>query len=220
VFDFYSASNSEKKRNKIIQKKNVVKDNYPNSFKVGSVSKGDSVVGSQISSVMDEHRLSIENIDSINSENIDIVINKDDTKSMATNTLKQDIYNNAVINFINENNITFFDENTENEADYNTKIEYVYKLLFKEYSQNANIKLTKKELTIDSFLIYDQLTKYFQKVYDTFIDPNGISPLNVSNTVIEEVRHSIQNNTYPHTVYKHVISLIYIFIIAIYFLYK
>jgi len=209
VFDYYSASNSEKRRNKLIQKKNLSKADYQNTVRVGSLSRSE-LSGSQDMSYIEERK---ESVDSSfeNSENIDIVINKDDSHSISSSSTgnnKQDIYNNAIINFINEKNITYQDDINENEIDHNSKIDDVYRLLFKEYCQNNNIKLTDKEATIDSFLVYEQLTQYYQKVYDTFINQNGISPLNISNTVIDEVKHTLQNNTYSHKIYKHVIFII------------
>ncbi|OUM68330.1 hypothetical protein PIROE2DRAFT_3922 [Piromyces sp. E2] len=196
VFDFYSASNSEKKKNKLIQKKNNIKLDSQNSIKVNTITKNDS--GDYIV----DQKTNNENND--NNETIDIVINKDDNHSFMMGNNK---YDNAVINFINEKNITFLDTINENEVDNkNNKIDNVYKDLFKEYCQDNNIKLTNKELSIDSFLVYDQLIKYYQKIYDTFIDQNGVSPLNISDNVIEDVKNTLKNNTYSHKVYKQVLE--------------
>ncbi|OUM68329.1 hypothetical protein PIROE2DRAFT_58102, partial [Piromyces sp. E2] len=162
VFNYYSASFSEKRRNKIIQKKNVAKDsyNYQNSMKFGSVPKGE-LIGSQRSNFLGSRRTSIvgyettikenkennennENIENI--ENIDIVVEKIDYSKKHLSLTKQDIYENAVINFVNENNITFSEDNDENDGDNNTKIEYalaeVIDMMYYNVYMNSIKKMT------------------------------------------------------------------------------
>lgn len=220
VLDNYSARRNEKRKNKMIQKKSIINKNEvlpQNSNKLLSEVDKDGLENNETPGTLySESKHSTISIVIDHDKDLE----RDDNKLNITSPLspskelKQDKFDTCVINFINEENITFF-ENEDlvlNNESY-TKIENSYfNLIFKEYCQVNKIKLTKKELLIDCFMIDNNLKEYFRKLYNIFIDPNGISPLNISNSVLEDVNKALKQDTFSHKIFKKVILLCILYI--------
>lgn len=231
VFDNFSASKLEKRRNKMTQKKSTYLKNdglgrtnrlmsasaIMNKFE-GSTESTDDPIARRLSH---EVSLSCNRMDNEEVNTINVVV--DSMNSIKSNTPaspntvstllspikdgKQDIYEMAVINFVNEKNIVFYTEEQEMSPEANTKIENLYKLIFNEYCQTNNIKLTKKELMINYFVVDENLAQYFKKVYDIFLKPDGISTLNVSDSIVDEVQKELSQPNFSHKAYKQVIII-------------
>jgi len=223
VFDNYSASKSEKRRNRIIQKKssNVRLDLIPHHNRHESISK--TVISDSRQTISNERKTSFDIFSASEHESLDtinIIVEKEKNESdsisqnhLSSNTAlsqfkgtKQDLYDMVVVNFINEKNITFNDDSQDSPVETHSKIDQLYNLIFKEYCKINNIKLTKKELLIDSFTVEDNIKKYFVKVYNIFINPDGISSLNISNTVLEDVKNNLKQGTFSHKIFKQVVA--------------
>jgi len=202
VFTHYSASNSEKRKNRMIKKNATLKMN---------------------NSVTDSCylKVSTDNLNSVDNEDIDIVVDKNDvcdSQSINKSNISLDtrdsnftsnIHNHdaGIINFVNEKNIVFYDDGSADLDSHTTpKSDAIYNILFKEYCASNNIRLTDKEYTIESFLIDDNLSKYYRKLYDIFIDPDGMSPLNIPNNVLEEIKHQLDQPTFSHKIFKPVVT--------------
>jgi len=211
VLKKYLVNESEKKKNKVVNKKNTTK------AEVGSYHFNKNIT--PINSYAD-NKLALENSaedDNGMGEHIDVIVERDESCYMGNTTsntlgsdstvlkdVKAEHSDDNIIHFVNDQNITFFGNESTTSLEISSKIDILYNSILKEYAQSNGIKLTKKEQMIDSFLIDGSLKKYFRKIYDIFIDPNGMSPLNISNAVLEEVKEAIGQDSYSHKIFKMV----------------
>ncbi|ORX64162.1 hypothetical protein BCR32DRAFT_287281 [Anaeromyces robustus] len=212
VFDNFVGNKNDIKRNKMIQKKaSNLRGEYHSGRMISSSLPKNLLTSSK--HMLESEIYNVQEIENI--ENINIVVdqqNKDDSESKSASSSnimkdsKQEMYDNAIINLVNEKDIVFFDSDDKEVNEQNRKIDELFTMIFKDYCQTNNIKLTKREQQINYFVVDESLTKYYHKVYDTFIDPNGASPLNISNSVFEDVRRTVKQCTFTHKAFKQVLS--------------
>jgi len=195
VFTHYSASNSERKKNRMIIKNATLK--ITNSVTDSCYLKTSN----------DNINISVDN------EDVDIVIDKNDNSDsqsvsksmMSLNSRDGNTYETGIINFINEKNIKFYEDGSGDlDSFIAPKGDAIYNMIFKEYCAANNIKLTDKEYSIESFVIDENLSKFYRKIYDIFLDPDGMSPLNIPNNIIEDIKHQLDQPTFSHKIFKPV----------------